>query len=1118
MRNLNNFLSCFNKATIQRSASYVEQIDLSTLDIMTENDITFVYAQIEGTDYYDTTIFYHSVLDRLVDTDCSCPVGIHCKHAAALARLFYEYYLNQKQSSSSLLSSPSHAEVDLQYMQAESWLNQFKYKIQDLVADNTQHNITDSKLIYIFNRKKHSTQIDVSLQKVRRNKQGEIRETTRYDVYENIINGRLKVSEAEKDLFLELYFYNNLNSKNRYFSTELDISGILQPQLQHFIQNAEAYWEKHQNPRLQWSDQAYHLEFSWHNDIVANSEKLELYLIDQEQHRVLLKDCNHFHLIMSKPLCYLDSLQHRIGAIHSPYPTALIQQLLNMPAIPLNLLGQFQDIISSQLQHSPLPEPKALQSLPTITGEAIPILRFGGYRHLELKLAEYQIVFVEVEFEYPAGRIKANHAEESFISHQQQQPVRQQRDIKQEQHMIQQLQQSIPTLVWTKDHPIFKKTQLDLAQFNNVLIGPHHDCLDQLIPVNHIEQLGWKIEHSAQSALNLQAITNLEWSLQDSAQNDWFDIGVTIQDQQGQQHDLITLLAQLTKHYPQFLDSDYLETVDDSSIISIAIAPDQPKLAITLQHIKPIFYYLKEILQQPENRRVDRYDAYQLLDLNDHHLGMSWQSSERLQAFAKSLKQGYQNSIATPQGFQAELRPYQQQGLAWLQFLRETAHGGILADDMGLGKTAQTLAHILLEHQAGRLDGKPALIIAPTSLMQNWFKEAQKFTPELKVLILQGSQRHHLFTEIPAHHIVLSTYPLLSRDEEHLMQHQYHLLILDEAQNIKNPRAKAAQIARQLPAQHRLCLTGTPMENHLGELWSLFHFLMPGFLYSQEMFNKKFRHPIEKQADSKTKNLLVSRIKPFMLRRLKTDVATELPEKTTIEVDISMNTQQEKLYEAVRATMQKNIREIIAEKGFERSQIQILDALLKLRQVCCHPSLLKLDSLQTTTTASAKLDQLLEMVTAMLEEGRRILIFSQFTSMLHIIEQALQAQNVPLVKLTGQTKKREQAIDAFQSGQVPVFLISLKAGGVGLNLTSADTVIHYDPWWNPAAEEQASDRAWRIGQDKPVFVYKLITSQSIEEKIIQMQKNKAQLTRSILSIDQQDDIKLSEDDIMQLFD
>lgn len=287
---------------------------------------------------------------------------------------------------------------------------------------------------------------------------------------------------------------------------------------------------------------------------------------------------------------------------------------------------------------------------------------------------------------------------------------------------------------------------------------------------------------------------------------------------------------------------------------------------------------------------------------------------------------------------------------------------------------------------------------------------------------------------------------------------------------------------------------------------------------TEEIFNKKYRHPIEKRGDQQLRQKLVNRIKPFILRRLKTDVAKELPEKTTIEVNIDMNDQQSKLYEAVRATMQENIQKIVAEKGFKRSQIQILDALLKLRQVCCHPSLLKLDSVKTGQAHSAKLEQLMDMVVPMVEEGRKILIFSQFTSMLELIEQQLHHAEIGYVKLTGKTKNRDEVITAFQSGQVPVFLISLKAGGVGLNLTAADTVIHYDPWWNPAAEDQASDRAWRIGQDKPVFVYKLITNKSIEEKILALQQNKAELAQSILSTDHEGEAKLTENDVMNLFE
>ncbi len=325
-----------------------------------------------------------------------------------------------------------------------------------------------------------------------------------------------------------------------------------------------------------------------------------------------------------------------------------------------------------------------------------------------------------------------------------------------------------------------------------------------------------------------------------------------------------------------------------------------------------------------------------------------------------------------------------------------------------------------------------------------------------------------------------------------LGSHSFHCLILDEAQTIKNPRAKAAQIVRELDARHRLCLTGTPMENHLGELWSLFHFLAPGYLGDMRRFRRLFRIPIEEHGDQGRRLALQRRISPFLLRRTKQAVASELPEKIEIVRTVALDDAQAALYESVRAAMDKRVRETLSQKGLARSHITILDALLKLRQICCDPRLVKLEQAHKVRR-SAKLELLLEMLPELLAEGRRILLFSQFTSMLSLIEAELKHLDIGYTKLTGQTRKREQVIEEFRSGAVPLFLISLKAGGVGLNLTEADTVIHFDPWWNPAVENQATDRAHRIGQTSTLFVYKLVTEQTVEEKILALQARKAAL-------------------------
>jgi SNF2 family DNA or RNA helicase len=469
-----------------------------------------------------------------------------------------------------------------------------------------------------------------------------------------------------------------------------------------------------------------------------------------------------------------------------------------------------------------------------------------------------------------------------------------------------------------------------------------------------------------------------------------------------------------------------------------------------------------------------------------------------------------------PRGLRAELRAYQRQGLSWMQVLREHNLSGVLADDMGLGKTIQTLAHILTEKEAGRLD-RPALIVVPTTLMHNWCEEARRFTPDLRVLDLHGPQRHERFDDIGTCDLVLTTYALLWRDQSALAQHDYHLLILDEAQYVKNAATRAAATIRELRARHRLCLTGTPLENHLGELWAQFDFLLPGFLGTQRDFARRWRTPIEKRGDTMLRELLARRIRPFMLRRRKDEVATELPPKTTIVRTIELEGAQRDLYETVRSAMQEKVRTAVAEKGLARSHIVVLDALLKLRQVCCDPRLVK-NAAGAHVGESAKLELLLDMLPELIEEGRRILLFSQFTGMLDLIAAALEEAQITYAMLTGDSTDRVTPVRRFMQGEVPLFLISLKAGGVGLNLTAADTVIHYDPWWNPAVENQATDRAHRLGQNRPVFVYKLITAGSVEEKIVAMQARKAALADAILSEDAAGAVKFSEDDLAALFE
>ena len=411
------------------------------------------------------------------------------------------------------------------------------------------------------------------------------------------------------------------------------------------------------------------------------------------------------------------------------------------------------------------------------------------------------------------------------------------------------------------------------------------------------------------------------------------------------------------------------------------------------------------------------------------------------------------------------------------------------------------LAHLLIEQQAGRLDC-PALVVLPTSLVFNWQAEAQRMAPSLRVLTLQGPQRADDFPRMAAHDVVLTTYPLLWRDLDHLKAQCFHLLILDEAQSVKNATGRSAAAVRRLQARHRLCMTGTPLENHLGELWTQFDFLMPGFLGDARSFTRLWRKPIEINGETLRAQLLAQRVRPFILRRRKDDVASELPPKTEVIKRLRLQGQQRDLYESVRVAADEQVRRILKRKGFAGGQITILDALLKLRQVCCDPYLLK-GADMPATMERAKLDMLCDMLPALVAEGRRMLVFSQFTAMLALVEAALTTLKLPWLSLTGKTPpaQRGAVVAQFQNKSAPILLISLKAGGVGLNLTAADTVIHLDPWWNPAVEEQATARAHRIGQQQAVFVYKLVVAGSIEERILELQARKAALADGVLGQD-----------------
>ncbi|MGE0386769.1 MAG: SNF2-related protein [Gammaproteobacteria bacterium] len=594
----------------------------------------------------------------------------------------------------------------------------------------------------------------------------------------------------------------------------------------------------------------------------------------------------------------------------------------------------------------------------------------------------------------------------------------------------------------------------------------------------------------------------------------WFEVAMDI-EVQGERLALAPLLANLLGRDPRWLDPAQRTRIGDDELLQL-ITPQGKRVRVSAGRIKPLVRTLVDLFdgRAGDTVRVSRYDAPLLAEVGSDER-WHFRGFEAVERMARRLREAQGVApVAPPAGLALHLRPYQLEGLAWLQYLRANDLAGILADDMGLGKTAQALAHLLLEKESGRLD-RPALAILPTSLIHNWRSEAARFAPDLRVLTLHGPERKQDFERIVGHDLVLTTYPLLWRDAAVLARYEYSVLLLDEAQIVKNAASEAAKVVRSFRARNRLCLTGTPLENHLGELWSQFDFLMPGFLGDARSFQRHWRTPIEKHGDRERRDLLARRVRPFILRRRKDEVARDLPPKTIIVRTVELCGGQRDLYETVRSAMDERVRAEIGARGLARSHIVILDALLKLRQVCCDPRLLRAGT-APAVRERAKLELLMQMLPEMVEEGRTILLFSQFTSMLDLIALELVRERIAFVTLTGDTVDRQTPIARFQSGEVPVFLISLRAGGVGLNLTAADTVIHYDPWWNPAVENQATDRAHRIGQDKNVFVYKLIVAGSIEERIMALQERKAELAAGILSQDAAGAVKFGEDDIAAL--
>ena len=809
-------------------------------------------------------------------------------------------------------------------------------------------------------------------------------------------------------------------------------------------------------------------------------------------------------LCHNQPPLFLDAARGLCGPVQAPGLTpAQLQLLLRAPPLPGAALQTHQ---AALLQHlGPVPLPPMLQGIEQWVGHA-PVARLHLAPVPESEVPDLGLITAQLRFDYQGCTGWWLGQPLSLVVEGPKGQVLLQRDGPAEQNAIEQL--FALGLLGTEDGRFGipgDRSQNDWMHWADngfeVLRNAGFELtLDAALDgwIAHAEVLDVRLLPAGSGGAGGQAGDSGDESTGD-ATSPWFDLSLGLEIN-GRRHNILPLLPGLiaaaaahppdpSSGLPQLPPFVYLRTPGSPGFVRLPTDTLQPWMAALLELVGDRAYDFTGT-----HLRLSRLDALRTSAALGE--GAVWDGAPALRAMLEQLRgQGELPEVPVPASVQAQLRPYQLQGLNWLQFLRAQGLNGVLADDMGLGKTLQTLAHIQIEKDAGRLT-HPALVIAPVSLMGNWQREAARFCPELRTLVLHGKERHAVADSMAEHDVVIAPYSLLQRDRARWLAAEWHLVVLDEAQNIKNASTQAAQVAGQLQSRHRLCLSGTPMENHLGEVWSLFHFLMPGFLGSQKRFGTLFRTPIEKQGSTERMAQLRARLAPFMLRRTKALVAQDLPPKVETVVRVALSGAQADLYETIRLGTEKTVRDALDSQGLARSQITILDALLKLRQVCCDPQLLALDAAKKVTT-SAKLEQLMDMLTEMLAEGRRILLFSQFTRMLTRIEVELKQRGLRWAKLTGQSQKRDAIVERFTSGEVPLFLISLKAGGVGLNLPQADTVIHYDPWWNPAAEQQATDRAHRIGQTQKVWVLKLVAQDTIEERILALQERKAQLAGSL---------------------
>lgn len=1105
--NIDDLEEYFSEVTLSRARSIVSEGKVVPGSVSKIDD-SVILGEVRGTASlpYEVEIQFFS--DDVLAV-CTCPVVMFCKHSAAVL-MVWEANNNTKSLSNTSASTRRAAVAEIldEDPQILGWLDNLTQALESKSAA-IQANAAETHDNYVYElyalRDSEGPTLGARITRLNRRRDGTAGKGRVYALTDTFGYYDADVSESDEVLF---DYLRTMAERHRPVSQGHAVGAIpLRGSfgahlLQQLLASGKLYWQsEHDNSCKKGADKQVIVRWSEEGD---NGEKIRI--------NTNLHENGKLYLSNTQPVYYLDPDKHEIGLIDSEYSARLLNAVTLAPELPSSAAQAVSNLLATAAQNQTLPLPAE----PTIRFSTEPMIcqlrlySADGTAHVKQWVVQIMMCYGEHQFHVelnPQTRtntVELEDGTEIEITREHDQEYRQYQFFRRRVAGFETVYARDPKRFTIADHqPLCNSDTERFKAFERMF-----DAFETL------EQEHFRIIVEEPVSLDAEIINDFGFNLQ-PVDNGWFDLGLQLKHED-KRYDLLPLIL------------DWLARGDRQRAVPLNVVTDDGRrLSVPAAMIEPVAETLLELYDDSfQQLSLTRARAASLTKLGREMAEVGavseFSGDKTLLALAEKVdrisvdQQALIKSAKPPRALKAELRAYQLTGMAWLNFLHEASFCGVLADDMGLGKTVQTLAHLLSLKQRSKLKG-PCLVVAPTSVVHNWARESERFAPILRARTWHGSDRHEIPLEQDSPLLVITSYALILRDYQQLSSYGFAHLVLDEAQVIKNPAAKITQALKQMPIENRLCLTGTPLENHLGELWSLFDFLMPGLLGSKKRFTQHFRTPIEKHGDTDRHQRLNNAIAPFLLRRRKQTVAAELPAKTEIIQKIELGADQARLYETIRVGMEKRVRKLLQERGVAKSHIEMLDALLKLRQSCCHPDLVKLDSARKVRS-SAKTEYVLEMIDELVAEGRKILLFSQFTQMLDILEREVKSRGIAYVKLTGRTRKRQEVVDAFQAGNVPLFLISLKAGGTGLNLTAADTVIHYDPWWNPAAENQATDRAHRIGQDKPVFVYKLIADNTVEDKIVAMQARKQALADATVERGDANPVRsLSADDILALF-